>query len=223
MTFYLYDLDNCRENQLDIDSVAVVEIECPRYLVATLTSLISHTDVSPVTLYDKDKRLNVEREVCVLLDFFKENEMSKSTFSKLQDKLLQEDNFEYKVEFEGLITQIDKLLSEIVKNSEIKFNWSVESEPKDFMKLMGFALAQSQDILENCLNFVSVCATMKLYKVVVFYNLKSLLSTDSMVKLYRHCLYCGQLAIFVDSRHYEDRLPYEKKIYVDSDFFDMYL
>ena len=73
------------------------------------------------------------------------------------------------------------------------------------------------DLLENLLLIIDIEKTFKINNIIVFVNLKQLLTIDELVELYKYAIYNEIKLIMIDSNYYENKLNYENKLIINDD------
>lgn len=109
---------------------------------------------------------------------------------------------------------LDKIIDSVPYDNithQFDFNWT------DMFKIYGVKIdTQFSNIIEKIIEYVKVCSFICKYKLIIFVNLKTYLSTDEIEELYKMCEYCKISILLIESRENVENAR-EKTYIIDKD------
>ena len=91
------------------------------------------------------------------------------------------------------------------------------------IKLLNLEVVSQNDLLQNLLLLIDINKELKVFDIVVFVNLKQLLTKDELVELYKYAIYNNVFLLLIDSQAYGVPLEYERKNIIDENLDEFVL
>lgn len=131
---------------------------------------------------------------------------------------------EERTNLENLISQLKQYFLNVVKCLNIDLDVSPEICIKDVCAMIGLEPFYAvESVAAKLEQFITICAELKLCKVLVLVQVKAYVSSEELEMIYRCALRNRIGLILVESVHREGKLFSEKKIFIDEDFSDIIL
>ena len=216
-------LYNCDNRVLDTDEIAVLEIESPKIFSKIMCDFLYREFPAREIAVERDGEILQSSDICCISDYFNLDFTGKAIIGKLY-KQFEKELFSDFADYNEIMNSFNELKEKI---NRFTFRTDIITEPKEspeLKEILNFVgiipLKEQEKILENLIQYVNICAELKLFKVMVFVNLKFYLNETELETLYRQSLYKGLPVILLEGMHREKKLQYEKKLFLDKDFCD---
>lgn len=224
MKVLIYDVDFNNDILIEDGSFLGVECESTDYFASMIANCKGYCNDHIAILDDKGKELNFEKDVLTIIDFYSLEQITKSALLKLYKQMDSVYNDE---EHFGLLEQIEKSVRALLESIDVynmDFDYEVPATLSSYMKLCDVKLKNySGNVYEDVVDLAALIGTTKMYKVFILVNAKSFFKKDELQEIAKGFIYSKQPLILIDNVVTEEKLEKEKKLVVDSDFYDIML
>lgn len=212
------------ENEINMDNtINVIQINNPQLLVhfiEIINEKMDGVDNNEIMLLDdENNEVNFPKEVSMVFDLFNMEYNSKKILGKIyeyistkldsnQDKLLSNAN-----------NKVRKKLVEELNELPINFEINDDINTSDLLKAYNVRLDETtyKTLLDRIELLIEILSLMHIASILVLPNLKSYLTEEQLVELYKYSLYNNISLIILENRNWR-RLKYERVLRIDSEF-----
>ncbi len=218
----------CKKIQKTFDinenKISVCIIENPSffsYLILTLKNQIDNNQEGEFSLYDNLEELNLSKSILLITDLFNFDFNNKKFITAIYNELK-----EYIREDSNSI-EIENSLFLFFQNISQRFPFPLDMNKNCNYEYLfkGFNIHVEENYdnyLEKIIDYLTICSELKLMKVVIFVNLKTILTEEECIKLYRECFY-KKIPIFLfENRENNSIMDLEEKVIIDFDLCEIY-
>lgn len=218
---------NCENATIDLrDNIAVLELAQHEIFNNVLLDFIDPVRPARELAVDDGKDLLSSNAFICISDFLDLSIKGKMLLSKLY-KYIESTVFsdiEERMKLENFISQLKKYFLDTLQCLNTDLDVSSDVDVKDVCALIGLTpFCVTDSIASKIEQYTTICAELKLCKVLVLVQAKAYLSNDELERIYRNALRNRIGLILVESVHKEEKLFAEKKIFIDQDFSDIIL
>ena len=171
------------------------------------------------TKSEKRKVIDYDENQMTIFDLFNIDYNSKKIISKIYEIISEniKKNQDYEIENETI-----KLRNYIIQEiNELPFEFVMkrELEISEILKLYNLKIdpINYASILERAELLIDIISTLQIAKILVLPNLKTYLSEDELVALYKYSLY-NNVKLLLIERYNTKKLEYEKTMLIDETF-----
>ena len=218
---------NCENAEIDLASnVAVLELM--RHEIFNNVLLDLNAPIFPareVAIEDGEKLLGESDILCIsdLLDLSLSGKTLLGKLYKHIDNTVFSDP-EERMNFENSISRFRQYFLGALRCLDVDLEVSPKVEVRDVCAMLGLTpFCATDDIACKLEQFTTLCAELKLCKVMVLIQAKAYMDDLSLESVYRNALRHRIGLIMVESVHRQEKLSTEKKLIVDKDFSDQIL
>lgn len=209
------------QNQIIFDekSINVLIIENPGELSYFICEIIDEIngDDGDLCLSDDLNIIDFSKGVELIINPFVLNTNNKYMIGKLHSDLKKKaydsDNY---VQINEMKTALVSTINTFLMNEVQSLTFSEEVDVVGLFKLLDIKFDQSESLLENICDYITVYKEYTEVQLFVFVNLKSFLSGDEINKLYDFVLYKKIQILLIENKVYENKNNEKIKI-IDSD------
>lgn len=214
------------EIEFDEDYVNVLEIEDRsmfKHIISELNQLINYNDENSeeIILIEGNKKLDFFNNTILIYDCFNINFNETKILKQLYSDIEKRYRTEYTEEdiqkyYNSILLNINKILFDY----EFEFEYKETIEIKEILKAIGlrFSTQYYNKPLDNIIYLFDVVANFKLYKILIFVNIKCYFKEDELEELYKAAKYREINVLFIESQVDHKLNHLEKKLLVDEDF-----
>lgn len=214
---------NYFENFIDIfnNNITTIEILNKKYFYRLIKDLIEIENGIPtedIIFSNNNEIINLSGKINIITDYFQFNFDSKKYNNFITKYVANSINDNGK---DSIIKNLKNLNLSIKKElSKFDLPLSINNEETFENIIKSFKIVINNidnDLLENLLLIIDIEKTFKINNIIVFVNLKQLLTNDELVELYKYAIYNEIKLIMIDSNYYENKLNYENKLIINDD------
>lgn len=216
---------NCEDAVIDLsEHVAVLEVEPPRVFRNILLDFFAAEFPVREVLLEQDGRQLKAADVAVISDFMEFTPSSRTVLTKLykhlDDRMRQDPLVRRNID--NLIAALKSGTEEALRDYCIDFSMNETVEFKDMFAMLGLVPDRSSDSVgEKLEQFISVCAELHLYKVIVLVQPKAYMTEDELSRVYARALSSRIGLVVVDNIVRDGILRNEKKVCIGRDYSDI--
>ena len=207
-------------NDENINILEIKDSKCFTHIIKILNEKINGIESNEIFLLDNNENeLNMGKEMYMIFDLFNIDYNSKKIISKIYEIISEniKKNQDYEIENETI-----KLRNYIIQEiNELPFEFVIkrELEISEILKLYNLKIdpINYASILERAELLIDIISTLQIAKILVLPNLKTYLSEDELVALYKYSLY-NNVKLLLIERYNTKKLEYEKTILIDETF-----
>lgn len=214
---------NYFDNFIDIfnNNITTIEILNKKYFYRLIKDLMEIENGIPtenIIFLDNNEIINLSGKINIITDYFQFNFDSKKYNNFITKYVANSINDNGK---DSIIKNLKNLNLSIKKElSKFDLPLSINNEETFENIIKSFKIVINNidnDLLENLLLIIDIEKTFKINNIIVFVNLKQLLTNDELVELYKYAIYNEIKLIMIDSNYYENKLNYENKLIINDD------
>ena len=207
-------------NDENINILEIKDSKCFTHIIKILNEKINGIESNEIFLLDNNENeLNMGKEMYMIFDLFNIDYNSKKIISKIYEIISEniKKNQDYEIENETI-----KLRNYIIQEiNELPFEFVMkrELEISEILKLYNLKIdpINYTSILERAELLIDIISTLQIAKILVLPNLKTYLSEDELVALYKYSLY-NNVKLLLIERYNTKKLEYEKTMLIDETF-----
>lgn len=216
------------ESEINLDNrINVVEIldkHLFKNLVNKLNDAINYDqDVEEIILTNEDVKINMNKNMQIIIDPFNIDFNSKDILSKLYAKLDQMNTLEMVIndEFATVVNKLIQYVRDIVNDLTFECSMTDKIAFKDILKILSLKIDTEQyEKLEDKIMFlIDLVSEFELCKTIVFVNLKQYIDNETAKIVYKYAISKETTILLVESTKCE-KIEHESKIIIDEDFED---
>ena len=111
-------------------------------------------------------------------------------------------------------------VADALNDYDVEFDSTPDRSPEDILKFFSVSPASSREsVFDKFLNLIELTAVLKLYKLIVFVNLKSFLNERDITELQKAGAYKGVDLLFLENYSHGYSTEYEDNYLLDRDLF----
>lgn len=165
--------------------------------------------------------ISAEKYGVMICDPFHFDANDKKIVSLLYKALEKESLGEALPRYNEVISSIVKYLEEISYTVPFKLSYN-EPQPSDIMKACGLKIENTYNtFVEKIICFINVLIELKKCEFFVFVNLKSVLSDEKLLSLYKHCKNEKVGLLLIESSLIRNLLHEEKAVVITEDLCEI--
>lgn len=214
---------NYIDNELIVEDNKILNIEIYNKkffyrFIKDLNLIEDGNTIEEITAFNKqNEEITLTNKIEILsdfLDFDLYNKKYSSDFQKYIVKNSEEKNIDKIVkEYSKVYDSISNIVNLIDIPITIKNDFDFESIIKSFKFEVNFF----DNLLNNLIDLLEVKLNLSKEKIYVFINLKSYLSNEDLLELYKYIFVKNINSIFIDTNKYDDLNDNVNKIIIDTD------
>jgi CRISPR-associated protein Csn2 len=214
---------NYIENELIVEDNKILNIEIYNKkffyrFIKDLNLIENGNTIEEIIAFNKqNEEITLTNKIEILsnfLDFDLYNKKYSSDFQKYIVKNSEEKNIDKIVkEYSKVYDSISNIVNLIDIPITIKNDFDFESIIKSFKFEVNFF----DNLLNNLIDLLEVKLNLSKEKIYVFINLKSYLSNEDLLELYKYIFVKNINSIFIDTNKYDDLNDNVNKIIIDTD------
>ena len=209
MKFRFSFIDN--EIEISNEFIKCIEVENNNYFIRMIINLnnYSNKDGNCDELIIDENNCNLD----LIIDYFNmiNNKKDIANIIKYIESKINENDHE---KIKKLYNKIVDNLSNTIYELNLPVNINPDYNINKILKLLNIFIENSDNILQNILNYIDINILIQ-NNILIFINLKSYLSKNELLELYKYCIYNEVTIVLIDNRLYGTTLEYEKKLIID--------
>lgn len=216
------------ESEINLDNkINVVEIldkHLFKNIVNKLNNAINYDqDVEEIILTNEDVKINMNKNMQLIIDPFNIDFNSKDILSKLYAKLDQMNTLEMVIndEFVTVVNKLIQYVRDIVNDLTFECSMTDKIAFKDILKILSLKIDTEQyEKLEDKIMFlIDLISEFELCKIIVFVNIKQYIDNEIAEIVYKYAISKEITILLIESTKCE-KIEHENKLIIDEDFED---
>lgn len=214
---------NYIDNELIVEDNKILNIEIYNKkffyrFIKDLNLIENGNTIEEITAFNKqNEEITLTNKIEILsdfLDFDLYNKKYSSDFQKYIVKNSEEKNIDKIVKE---YSKVYDLISNIVNLIDIPITIKNDFDFESIIKSFKFEVNFFDNLLNNLIDLLEVKLNLSKEKIYVFINLKSYLSNEDLLELYKYIFAKNINSIFIDTNKYDDLNDNVNKIIIDTD------
>lgn len=214
---------NYIDNELIVEDNKILNIEIYNKkffyrFIKDLNLIENGNAIEEISAFNKqNEEINLTNKIEILsdfLDFDLYNKKYSSDFQKYIVKNSEEKNIDKIVKE---YSKVYDLISNIVNLIDIPITIKNDFDFESIIKSFKFEVNFFDNLLNNLIDLLEVKLNLSKEKIYVFINLKSYLSNEDLLELYKFIFAKNINSIFIDTNKYDDLNDNVNKIIIDTD------
>lgn len=173
-----------------------------------------------IVIMEEAKRIKISQSIYLLIDVFNIEFNTKKVINKIYSVLLNNIKNRQDNELENLMLKLRNYLIEEINEIPFEFNMNSEMETVDILKAFDIKIDTScyTTIVEKVEFIINIISNLKIADILVIPNLKSYLSEDELIEIYKYSIYNNVKLLIVENSKAKKILKYEQKNVIDENF-----
>lgn len=209
-------------NEENTNVLQISNSKCFTHIIEVLNQKINGLENNEIFLLDDDeKEINMEKNIYIALDLFNIEYNSKKILNKLYEIISKNIKNTQELTIENLSFQLRNYLIQEINELPFEFVMKSDIEIIDLLKIYNLQLdtINYTNMLERIELLIDLISTLKIANILVIPNIKTYLSDDELVEIYKYSLY-NNIKLLIIERNNCNKLKYEKIFYIDNMFDD---
>lgn len=216
------------ESEINLDNkINVVEIldkHLFKNIVNKLNNAINYDqDIEEIILTNEDVKINMNKNMQLIIDPFNIDFNSKDILSKWYVKLDQMNTLEMVIndEFATITNKLIQYVRDIVNDLTFECSMTDKIAFKDILKILSLKIDTEQyEKLEDKIMFlIDLISEFELRKIIVFVNIKQYIDNEIAEIVYKYAISKEITILLIESTKCE-KIEHENKLIIDEDFED---
>lgn len=207
-------------NDENINILEIKDSKCFTHIIEILNEKINGIESNEIFLLDNNENeLNMGKEMYMIFDLFNIDYNSKKIISKIYEIISENIKKNQDHEIENETIKLRNYIIQEINELPFEFVMKRELEISEILKLYNLKIdpINYTSILERAELLIDIISTLQIAKILVLPNLKTYLSEDELVALYKYSLY-NNVKLLLIERYNTKKLKYEKTMLIDESF-----
>lgn len=207
-------------NDENINILEIKDSKCFTHIIEILNEKINGIESNEIFLLDNNENeLNMGKEMYMIFDLFNIDYNSKKIISKIYEIISENIKKNQDHEIENETIKLRNYIIQEINELPFEFVMKRELEISEILKLYNLKIdpINYASILERAELLIDIISTLQIAKILVLPNLKTYLSEDELVALYKYSLY-NNVKLLLIERYNTKKLEYEKTMLIDETF-----
>ena len=207
-------------NDENINILEIKDSKCFTHIIKILNEKINGIESNEIFLLDNNENeLNMGKEMYMIFDLFNIDYNSKKIISKIYEIISENIKKNQDHEIENETIKLRNYIIQEINELPFEFVMKRELEISEILKLYNLKIdpINYASILERAELLIDIISTLQIAKILVLPNLKTYLSEDELVALYKYSLY-NNVKLLLIERYNTKKLEYEKTMLIDESF-----
>lgn len=207
-------------NDENINILKIKDSKCFTHIIEILNEKINGIESNEIFLLDNNENeLNMGKEMYMIFDLFNIDYNSKKIISKIYEIISENIKKNQDHEIENETIKLRNYIIQEINELPFEFVMKRELEISEILKLYNLKIdpINYTSILERAELLIDIISTLQIAKILVLPNLKTYLSEDELVALYKYSLY-NNVKLLLIERYNTKKLKYEKTMLIDESF-----
>lgn len=214
------------ENEIELkeNTVNILEIHNSKLFSEVINNINNQCngeeENNQIVLMQDQKRLNIEKSIYLLTDVFNINFNDKRILNKIYNILMENIKNRQDDELENITLKLRNYLIDEINELPFEFNMNSDIEIDYLLKGFNVKIDTScyVSIIEKIEFVIDIISTLKLAKILIIPNLKTYLSTEELLEVYKYSIYNNIRLLILENKHDEKIIKYERKNIIDVNF-----
>lgn len=207
------------------ESISVLQIsdsKCFAHIIEIINQKIMGLENNEIFLLNEEEQeINMSKYMHMVFDLFNIEYNSKKIINKLYEMIAKNIQNSQELTIDRLTLELrNNLISEI---NELPFEFQMKSDINvvDLLKIFDLKIDSTSytSVLERVEILIDLISLLKIENILVIPNLKTFLSEEELVELYKYSLYNNVKLLVIEKGDYT-KLTYEQILYIDNKFND---
>lgn len=206
----------------NINILHIKNPKCFEHIIDIINQKIIGLENNEIFLLDNDEQeINMSKEMHMIFDLFNIEYNSKKVLNKLYEKIAENIKIIQDLRIDNLKLELRNYLIQEINELPFEFLMKSDINIVDILKIYDLKIDSMSytTILERIELLIDLLVAFKIANILVIPNLKTYLSSEELIELYKYVLYNG-IKLLVIERNNSDKLKYEKIFYIDEMFND---
>ena len=209
------------------DKIFVIEIENKIYFYRFVNDLHMIYDYGlsdNILFFDEEgNELSCPGKILLILNYFDFSSIFKRYINEATKYVVNNIDGERKNYIVKKFFNILKSYNDILGDIDLPLSINEPNGFDEIIKLFKLKIEVKNNLLENILLLIDIEKELKLNKLLIFINLKQLLTDEELKEVYKYAIYNQVVILLVDSQCYGTSKEYEKKLIIDSNLDEFLL
>ena len=212
-------------NDDSVNILTISDAKCFSHIIEVINNKLVGIESNEMFLLDEsENELSMDKEVFLLLDVFNIDYSSKKILNKLYKIISDNINMRQDFELQSMSLDIRNYIIEEINELPFEFVMKSDLDVIDILKLYDLKIDDTayNSVLERVEILINIISTLHIANILIIPNLKSFLSEEELLELYKYSLY-NNVNLLLIERFYKHKLKYENILLIDENFDEIIL
>lgn len=212
-------------NNGNVNILQIGNSKCFSHIIEVLNDKINGIENNEICLLsDSEEEVNMSKNAYLLFDLFNIDYNSKKILNKIYGIISENVQKNQEIEFEELSLKLRNYIIQEINELPFEFVMNRELDISDMLKIYDLKIDSENysNVLERVELLIDLISTLGIAQILIIPNLRTFLSDDELVELYKYSLY-NDINLILIEKNIESKLMYEKVLIIDDSFDDLYI
>ena len=217
------------KNEIEFNNtINVLVIRNRNLLVKTimeLNNIINYqTPSKDIILYDKDKIVDMSKNIFLVFDVFNIDVNSKNVLNQLYTRISNIVELDNRInqDYNLLVGNIVGYVREKLNDLPFEYDINKNIQPKDILKLLSLKINMDKynTLQEKIMFLVDVISEFKIASILTLVGINNYFEQEILEEIYKYAKCRGINLLLIENDYPLDRKSIENILYIDEDFDD---
>jgi len=213
--------------EMNDNQVNVLEIENKKLfykLIKDLFRIEQEGNIDEVIMYDDGiKEISLDKKIKVVVDFFNIDTLSKREITLLEKRITEEMPQTDISKIKQNYLKILEIYRRTISSIDLPLKIEEKPDPNILIKNYDLSIHIKHELLEDLLTFLDIEKELFHHTIIFFVNLKTYLTKEELIEIYKYAIYNKIKIILIDSKSYGVTIEYERKLIIDENLDEFML
>lgn len=213
--------------EINDNQVNVLEIENKKLfykLIKDLFRIEQEGNIDEVIMYDDGiKEISLDKKIKVVVDFFNIDTLSKREITLLEKRITEEMTQTDISKIKQNYLKILEIYRRTISSIDLPLKIEEKPDPNILIKNYDLSIHIKHELLEDLLTFLDIEKELFHHTIIFFVNLKTYLTKEELIEIYKYAIYNKIKIILIDSKSYGVTIEYERKLIIDENLDEFML
>lgn len=213
--------------EINDNQVNVLEIENKKLfykLIKDLFRIEQEGNIDEIIMYDDGiKEISLDKKIKVVVDFFNIDTLSKREITLLEKRITEEMTQTDISKIKQNYLKILEIYRRTISSIDLPLKIEEKPDPNILIKNYDLSIHIKHELLEDLLTFLDIEKELFHHTIIFFVNLKTYLTKEELIEIYKYAIYNKIKIILIDSKSYGVTIEYERKLIIDENLDEFML
>lgn len=213
--------------EINDNQVNVLEIENKKLfykLIKDLFRIEQEGNIDEIIMYDDGiKEISLDKKIKVVVDFFNIDTLSKREITLLEKRITEEMTQTDISKIKQNYLKILEIYRRTISSIDLPLKIEEKPDPNILIKNYDLSIHIKRELLEDLLTFLDIEKELFHHTIIFFVNLKTYLTKEELIEIYKYAIYNKIKIILIDSKSYGVTIEYERKLIIDENLDEFML
>ena len=213
--------------EINDNQVNVLEIENKKLfykLIKDLFRIEQEGNIDEIIMYDDGiKEISLDKKIKVVVDFFNIDTLFKREITLLEKRITEEMTQTDISKIKQNYLKILEIYRRTISSIDLPLKIEEKPDPNILIKNYDLSIHIKHELLEDLLTFLDIEKELFHHTIIFFVNLKTYLTKEELIEIYKYAIYNKIKIILIDSKSYGVTIEYERKLIIDENLDEFML